>query len=93
VTPEDWAPGQYDSAPFSEGAFQKWFARVTDIDYAGPALFLLAQAWVGAERMVQGVLPATTSLDDMKEFFERFKHPLFEEAVSSEFVARSLGFR
>jgi hypothetical protein len=89
----DWAPGRYSPAPFSEQGFEKWFARVTDTEYVGTALFLLAQAWVGAEHMANGLVPAATSLDDVKRFFAHFKHPLFEEAVTTEFVARSLGFR
>lgn len=87
----DWELGQYTSAPFSAEAAETWYSRVTDHDYVYPGLVLLARAWVGAQYTVRETLPATTALDDVKEFFARFDHPLFHDSVTGDSVAADLG--
>jgi hypothetical protein len=89
----DWTPGRYSSAPFSEQRFEKWFARVTDPKFVGPAEVLLGRAWIGASHVVNAIVPTKNSFDDLKDFFARFDHPLFDQTMKSDSIARSLGLK
>lgn len=89
---ENWTPTSFESAPYSDEAFDLWIAKATDNDYLVKALLQLAQAWVGSIHVVQrGQLQVTATLDDVSGFLWHFGHPLWPKEFTTAKVAKGMG--
>lgn len=89
---QNWTPTPFESAGFSDPAFDSWFSKATDNDFLTKALLQLAHAWVGAISFVEGgQLEIVAAFDDVSGFLWQFDHPLWPKEFTTTWLSERMG--
>jgi hypothetical protein len=93
-----WEPGRYQSRPFSEALFERWWTVVTDRSFVEKATTQFALAWAGAVHnaketgLLDRLSSGWTSFSDLARFYDDFHMPLLSPEIDDRHLLATLGF-
>ena len=93
----NWVPGRYQSRPFSDALFERWWSAVTDARFVKRSTVQFAQAWAGAvyNAKMNGLLDKLpggwTSYSEVARFYDNFHMPLLALEIDDQYLLASLG--